>query len=65
MFDIGVAILQGAKFVTKPVACSHLTSHSLQTYWAMDVANFPLHSVFCFFFPRDGDTCNFNTLHNY
>ena len=30
-----------------------------------DVANFPLLSLFCFFFPTDGDTCNFNTLHNY
>ena len=30
-----------------------------------DVANFPVLSLFCFFFPRDGDTCNFNTLHNY
>ena len=30
-----------------------------------DVANFPLRSLFRFFFPGDGDTCNFNTLHNY
>ena len=30
-----------------------------------DVANFPLLSLFRFFFPTDGDTCNFNTLHNY
>ena len=30
-----------------------------------DVANFLLLSLFCLFFPRDGNTGNFNTLHNY
>ena len=30
-----------------------------------DVANFPLLCLFHLFFPKDGDTCNFNTLHIY
>ena len=30
-----------------------------------DVANFPLLSLLHFFFPRDGDTRNFNKLQNY
>ena len=30
-----------------------------------DVVKFPLLSLFCREENREGDTCNFNTLHNY
>ena len=78
LYSLGITAavnLAGGYFTRPPCQMAMLlfcrwTWHSTLKEWEefnsrKDVANFPLLSLFRFFFPRDGNTCSFNTLHNY